>query len=193
MRSPVALLIGALTLAACAREGARSDTANARDTVGRADTSMMGAAPAGSATAAMTDTRGRDLGTLTLSDTTDGIRISGSLGGLPPGEHGIHLHTTGRCDPPFESAGGHWNPAGRQHGFDNPQGHHLGDMLNVAAGNDSSANVRLTTRGGSLRGANALLDADGAAIVVHARADDYRTDPSGNSGDRIACGVVTAR
>jgi Cu-Zn family superoxide dismutase len=99
----------------------------------------------------------------------------------------------GRCEPPFESAGPHWNPAARQHGTANPNGPHLGDMPNVTAVADGSANVRVTTPGGTLSGSDAVLDADGSAVVIHAQADDYRTDPSGNSGARIACGVVRSR
>ena len=187
------LLLLAVVAAACARSDSRSDTTRASDTAGRADTTRVGATPQGAASATMRDAQGRELGTLTLTDTAGGIGVSGSLAGLAPGEHGIHLHTTGRCDPPFQTAGSHWNPGSKQHGFENPQGPHLGDMNNVSAGSDSTTTVRITTRGGTLRGDNALLDADGASVVVHAKADDYRTDPSGNSGDRIACGVVTAR
>jgi Cu-Zn family superoxide dismutase len=140
----------------------------------------------------MRDAAGKDLGTLTLSEGSAGITTAGSLTGLPLGEHGIHLHTAGKCDPPkFTSAGDHWNPTNRQHGTKNPQGPHLGDMPNVSAGRDSSASVSVTSAGGTLRGANPLLDGDGATVVVHAKPDDYRTQPSGNSGDRIACGVVT--
>ena len=96
------------------------------------------------------------------------------------------------CDGAFASAGGHWNPTARQHGFDNPQGAHEGDMQNVTVGADSSVMVAVTTRGGTLHGASGLLDADGAALVVHAGPDDYKTDPAGNSGARVACGVVRA-
>lgn len=146
-----------------------------------------------SATATVHDAKGRELGTLTVSETDGGLLTSGVLRGLPPGTHGIHLHTTGQCVAPYATAGGHWNPTAHQHGFDNPQGPHAGDMQNIVAGPDSSAAVNVKTRTGTLRGTNGLLDADGAAIVVHAGPDDYKTDPAGNSGARIACGVVTAR
>jgi Cu-Zn family superoxide dismutase len=138
----------------------------------------------------MRDASGGDLGTLSLTPTTGGLMLSGTVRGLPPGMHGIHLHTTGQCEPPFASAGGHWNPASRQHGTQNPGGPHLGDMPNIVVGPDGSATVNVMTPGGTLRGADAVLDADGTAVVIHERADDYRTDPSGNSGNRIACGVV---
>ncbi|MFD1610981.1 superoxide dismutase family protein [Sphingomonas tabacisoli] len=109
--------------------------------------------------------------------------------GLPAGTHGIHIHTVGRCDAPdFQTAGGHWNPTGKQHGRDNPMGAHEGDLPNIEIGADGRGNADFTVAGATLA---ALLDADGAAIVIHASADDYRTDPSGNSGARIACGVIS--
>jgi superoxide dismutase, Cu-Zn family len=139
----------------------------------------------------MRDGSGKDLGTLTLADAGQSIAVSGKLSGLPPGEHAIHLHTVGQCDAPkFEAAGDHWNPANRKHGKDAPGGPHFGDLPNVTAGRDGSASVQATTPGGTLRGANAALDSDGAAVVVHAKRDDYKTQPSGDSGDRIACGLV---
>ena len=126
-----------------------------------------------------------------LTDGSGGITVSGTLRGLPPGEHGIHVHTTGACDAPaFTTAGGHWNPTSKMHGSQNPAGPHLGDMMNITVGADSSVAVQLTTSGGSLHGADMLMDADGAAVVMHAKGDDYKTDPSGNSGDRVACGVI---
>lgn len=136
------------------------------------------------------DAMGRDLGTLTLSATTGGLILTGTVSGLPAGAHGIHLHTTGRCEPPFESAGGHWNPASRMHGIQNPQGPHLGDMPNISVSPSGSATMSVMTPGGTLRGTDGLMDLDGAAVIIHAQADDHRTDPSGNAGERIACGVV---
>jgi Cu-Zn family superoxide dismutase len=145
---------------------------------------------ANQATAQMRDAAGNSLGTLTITETGTGLLTTGTLRGLAPGTHGIHLHAVGRCEPPFASAGGHWNPTARQHGVNNPMGPHLGDMMNIDVAADGSANVSVRTPGGTLRGTDALLDSDGAAIVVHASADDYRTDPAGNSGARVACGVV---
>jgi Cu-Zn family superoxide dismutase len=141
--------------------------------------------------APMRSAQGKDLGVLTLTQSSQGIHLAGRLTGLPPGEHGIHLHTSGRCEAPkFESAGGHWNPTDRQHGTGSAQGPHLGDLPNITVGRDSSVAVNATTPGGTFRNQNALLDSDGAAIVIHAKADDYKSQPSGASGDRIACGVV---
>jgi superoxide dismutase, Cu-Zn family len=139
------------------------------------------------------DAAGRELGTLTLASTPGGLLLTGRLTGLPPGAHGIHVHAVGRCEPPFESAGPHWNPASRQHGTANPNGPHLGDMPNITVAADGSATVRVATPGGTLSGSDAVMDADGSAVVIHAQADDYQTDPSGNSGARIACGVVRSR
>ena len=163
----------------------------------------------------MLDADGRNLGTLTVSRTPDGIEISGTLRGLTRGAHGIHLHTVGQCVAPFTSAGGHWNPLQRQHGTENPQGPHAGDMLNIVANANGVATVRVISQGGSLYGSltsgrgsvisrgepirpsptsiPGLIDEDGASIVVHAEADDYRSDPSGNSGARFACGVIPRR
>lgn len=156
----------------------------------RSDTSAFGD---GSLQVPVRDANGRELGQLTVSESGGGINLIGTLRGLPPGQHAIHLHMVGQCTPPFETAGGHWNPTNMQHGFDNPQGPHHGDMRNIEVAADSSANVNVTTPGGMLRGdANMLLDADGASIIVHAGPDDYRTDPSGNSGARIACGQIVA-
>jgi Cu-Zn family superoxide dismutase len=194
MRQILAVLAGCLVLQACGGDNdAVNDSAAAGPTAGgdsaaRADSARR----ASSATVPMRSAAGRELGTLTLTESGGGIAISGRIAGLTPGEHGIHIHMVGQCQPPFESAGAHWNPTNRQHGSQNPQGPHLGDMPNITVGADSSANVQVNTAGGTLRGADALLDTDGAAVVVHARADDLRTDPSGNSGDRIACGVITA-
>jgi Cu-Zn family superoxide dismutase len=108
--------------------------------------------------------------------------------------HGIHVHTVGRCDPPdFASAGPHWNPASRKHGFNNPAGPHAGDLRNVEVAANGALGATVTLPGASLTGpapAGVLLNHDGAALVLHAAADDYVTDPSGNSGDRIACAVL---
>jgi superoxide dismutase, Cu-Zn family len=159
--------------------------------MGRRDAGRDSPSAANTVTILMRDAAGKDLGTLTVTEAAGGITIAGRLAGLRPGEHAIHLHQVGRCDPPgFESAGDHWNPTNRQHGKQSPQGPHLGDLPNITVAQDRSVMVQATTPGGTLRGANALLDSDGAAVVVHAGRDDYRSQPAGDSGDRIACGVV---
>ena len=187
-----------LALAACGGDAGET-TGDATLQTGAADTAGMGATPAAtmgaagdSATAVMRDTTGRELGTLTVASTGNGLEVRGRLTGLAPGERAIHLHTVGRCEPDFEAAGGHWNPENRQHG--RPGEGHLGDMPNLTVGADSTANVRVSTgAGASLRGSaapHALLDADGGAVVIHGGADDFQSQPAGNAGPRIACGVV---
>ena len=123
-------------------------------------------------------------GKVTLNGTRDGLTLHVRASGLPAGDHGLHLHEKGLCDgPAFTSAGGHWNPSGRKHGRDNPAGAHLGDLPNLR--------IDLTGTGAaSFTIAPGMADADGTALVIHAKGDDYRTDPSGNSGDRIACAVI---
>ena len=168
----------------------------AADSAAGASVAAANPAPAtpapGGVMVSMISASGAELGTLTLSESGTGIAVSGSLHGLPPGEHGIHLHMVGQCAPPFESSGGHWNPASKQHGTQNPQGPHAGDMMNITVGADSTVTVNVTSAGGPLRGANGLIDGDGAAVMIHATADDYKTDPSGNSGARIACGAIAS-
>lgn len=129
----------------------------------------------------------------TATQVGDSIRVRVEAVGMPPGTYGAHVHTTGRCDPPdFASAGPHWNPTGQQHGKNNPRGMHKGDLPNLMVGTDGRGSFEFTIPRASISGgAMRMLDADGAALVVHQSADDYRTDPSGNSGGRIACGVLS--
>ena len=201
MRRAFSLLASVLTLAACSGAGDNAadttgDTARAgaASTAGggtTAGTGTGGANDSTRATAALRTSGGREIGTLTITQSAQGLTVDGHITGLPPGAHGIHFHTVGQCQPPFESAGAHWNPTNTRHGLENPQGPHLGDLPNITAGADSAAHVSGTTRGGTLHGTNGLLDGDGAAVVIHAAADDNRTDPSGSSGARFACGVVS--
>ena len=150
-------------------------------------------AQGGGATAQIEDAEGNVVGSAAFTEGAGGIVVSVEARGLAPGEHGIHLHETGACDPPaFESAGGHVNPAEAQHGLSNPQGPHAGDLPGISVADDGTAAYEATTDRVTLSGGDAaLLDADGSAIVIHADADDQATDPTGNSGDRVACGIVT--
>lgn len=143
--------------------------------------------PVKTAQAAMVAADGTALGTLVLNASPAGVMIQGELAGLPPGPHGFHVHATGACEPPFESAGGHFNPAETQHGFLTEGGPHAGDMTNIRVAEDGTVAVELLNTFLSLD--TALFD-DGAAILVHAMPDDYATQPSGHAGDRIACGVI---
>lgn len=134
-------------------------------------------------------------GTVRIFQQPAGLLLRVDATGLPPGRLGVHVHETGRCDPPgFTTAGAHWNPTARQHGHRNPQGYHLGDLGNVGIGADGRLIAGLLVPGASLwavaGGRPALRDANGSALVIHARTDDEITDPSGNSGDRIACAIL---
>lgn len=133
-------------------------------------------------------------GTATFTEAADGLHVVVKAEGLTPGLHAVHIHTTGVCTTPdFASAGGHWNPTGKQHGKDNPHGMHMGDMPNMLAGTDGSGELEYVVAGARIStGAIPLLDADGAAIVIHADADDNISDPAGNAGGRVMCGTVTA-
>lgn len=162
--------------------------------VGQAGQYGSASAPAQrSATAMLADASGNARGKATLSETAQGLRVQVRVEGVPEGAHGIHLHMVGRCDAPdFASAGGHWNPTGKMHGMQAPGGHHLGDLPNITIGADGTGSIDFLIDGGRLTdGDHALLDADGGAIILHAQPDDERTDPSGASGARIACGVIS--
>ena len=140
------------------------------------------------ATAEMQNLDGQPVGQVQLQDTPNGLIVRAELTGLPEGAHGFHIHAVGACEPPFESAGGHFNPEERQHGMENAQGKHAGDLPNLTVPASGEATVEHFAVGLSL---DDLSDEDGSAVVVHANADDYATDPSGNAGDRIACGIVS--
>jgi len=146
-----------------------------------------------SAEAVLKDKDGKQVGVATLIQTSDGTRIAVTGYRLTPGPRGLHIHETGACQPPdFASAGGHFNPAGKKHGKDNPEGAHAGDLPNIAIGDAGDGTIDVTTKAVTLSpGPTSLLGGKGTSIVMHAMPDDYKTDPSGNSGARIACGVVT--
>jgi Cu-Zn family superoxide dismutase len=148
----------------------------------------------GRAGTSLRNAQGQVIGEASAARDGNVVRIRLTVHGFTPGTHGVHLHQTGRCDPPgFESAGPHWNPTSHQHGRLNPMGPHLGDLPNlmVSANGSGRLDFAVPVPAGTAAGANPLLDADGTAIVIHAAADDLRTDPSGNSGARIACGVLS--
>lgn len=149
------------------------------------------------ASATIKNVAGAEVGIAQIwQDRDNVVHVDLQLSGLPPGPHGIHFHAVGQCDrsgaTAFASAGGHYNPLGRQHGLDNSTGPHAGDAPNFTVSSEGQGNASFTTNRVSLvDGSTSLLDSDGSAIVVHAGADDQISQPAGNSGGRIACGVVT--
>lgn len=156
------------------------------------DAAAPAAAPTAHASLAAGDGSAR--GTAVVTEAADGLHVVVKAKGVPPGIHAVHIHTTGTCTgPDFTSAGGHWNPTGRQHGKDNPAGMHMGDMPNMLVGSDGAGEMEYVVPHGQIQGGETpLLDADGAAVVIHAQADDNKSDPTGNAGGRIACGVLKA-
>ena len=162
------LLAGSISLTACTHKGGSGP---------------IGAAPA----VPLVNAAGQIMGEVRGGDGDNGAELQITAHGLPPGVHGIHIHDVGICQPPdFKSAGGHWNPANKQHGSQNPNGEHMGDLQNVTVAPDGSLDAEIAVPGA----AGPMLDTNGAALVIHADPDDYRTDPSGNSGARIACAVL---
>jgi Cu-Zn family superoxide dismutase len=146
---------------------------------------------AGAANAELKNAQGKSVGSATLTQTPAGVLIRLSLQGLPAGEHAFHIHAVGKCEPPFTSAGGHFNPTEAHHGMMSGKGH-AGDMPNLHVPSDGKLTIEVLNDHVTLdKGKpNSLFDSDGSALVVHAKADDYKSDPAGNAGDRIACGVV---
>ncbi len=137
--------------------------------------------------------KGESVGTATISAAGTGIKIKLNLKDLPPGQHGFHIHQTASCEAPdFKSAGGHFNPTNKHHGLDNPEGPHAGDMQNVTVAANGTAKTTLMDPNASLGdGPNSVFANGGTALIIHEKADDLKSDPAGNAGARIACGVIT--
>jgi superoxide dismutase, Cu-Zn family len=196
----VAVLTCAVVAAGCPRD-ADDDPAGMREAApGTEDAPALGQPPTPGAGGEvepvrfdLVDRNGARIGSVALTEVGEGVSVHVRATGLPPGPRGIHFHETGACDPPdFESAGGHLSPQGRQHGLENPQGPHAGDLPNLQVRQDGVVDTTFTSTLVTLREGelDSLLRHGGTALVIHAERDDQRTDPSGDSGDRIACGVV---
>ena len=145
------------------------------------------------ATANLVDSKGTSVGTAKLTETATGVNLALDVSNLPPGVHGFHIHAVGSCEPPdFKTAGGHFNPENKKHGWENPEGHHAGDLQNLTVDAQGKAKVEVLVPGVTLGdGPNSLFHPQGTALVIHADPDDMKTDPAGNAGKRIACGVIT--
>jgi superoxide dismutase, Cu-Zn family len=145
------------------------------------------------ARAMMEDLTGKQIGHVDLQETRDGVRLRLNIAGLPPGEHAFHVHTFGTCQPPFNSAGVHFNPENKKHGTMAADGPHAGDLPNITVSASGEVKTELVSKLITLKQhqPNSVFKAQGTSLIIHAGADDHKSDPSGNSGDRIACGVIT--
>ncbi len=182
-----------LMLTACGSgETTASGEAN-REMNGLIDTETTTQDPA-TASAVLRNRQNEEVGTVEVTEIAGGVRLNAEIIIFPAGEHGFHIHETGRCElPDFESAGGHFNPTDAEHGLDEPEGSHIGDMANLVVPSEGMTETTRELEGATLGdGPRSLLRSGGTAIVIHQRPDDYETDPSGASGPRLVCGVIEA-
>jgi Cu-Zn family superoxide dismutase len=153
----------------------------------------MSTEQASQATAELKDKDGKAIGVATFRESSGEVTVDVNVKGLTPGLHAVHVHAVGRCDAPaFTSAGGHFNPAQKKHGYKSPEGAHAGDLPNMLVAKDGTGRFEAFTDGMTLKpGATSVFDKDGSALVIHVGVDDNVTDPTGNAGDRAACGIIT--
>lgn len=181
-----AILLGAASVLASCATPAERDGSEVRAKASASPEMAM-------AKARLANVNGADVGSVTITQMSDGLQLELVVNGLPAGQHGVHIHQTGDCSAAdFSSAGGHWNPLGSEHGLQNPKGAHKGDFPNLDIAANGSGRLTAVIAQARLDGDIGLFDADGAAFVIHAGMDDQITDPSGDSGARIACGVFAA-
>lgn len=189
MKTRALLTAAALCLAGPALAQGKAPAAKEKAATKKEEKAAKPEAMAGpTARAELKDQKGQTVGEVTFTATPHGALVKGTLSNLPPGEHAIHIHETGQCEPPFTSAGGHFNPMKKSHGVLSPMGKHAGDLPNLHVGADGKAQFDFFAQHLTVK---SMADKDGSAVVVHAGPDDYKSDPAGNAGDRIACGVVT--
>lgn len=182
MTAGVVCALGAFTASAQAPDAGAKKAATAAD---------AGTQPEVTATAELKNAKGKKVGQATFRQTPNGVVITLKTSGLPAGEHAMHIHETGKCEAPFKTAGGHFNPKGHQHGIENPKGKHAGDLPNLHVPKRGELEVTLFTDAVTLTpGASTVFDADGSTLIIHAGKDDYSSDPAGDAGDRIACAVI---
>ena len=156
--------------------------------------SPKGAAAGEVVSAMLADKDGNGKGEVLIATGTDGLMVNVMAEGMAPGTYGVHIHTTGKCEgPDFKSAGGHWNPFNKAHGLESETGAHAGDLPNLVIAEGGTGGLSFTVKHAPMTGEGGLMDADGASFMVHAGPDDMKSDPAGNSGDRIACGVFEVR
>jgi len=193
MKTQALLTVATLALAAPALAQSTKAAPQATQAQAKKDekaaTPAQASKPAETAKTTLQDAKGQQVGEVTFEEAPHGVIIRGSLSNLPAGTHAIHIHEAGKCEAPeFKTAGGHFNPNKKAHGMMAAGGKHEGDLPNLYAGQDGKVQFEFFGHGLTVK---SMLDTDGSAVVVHAKADDHKTDPAGDAGGRIACGVVS--